>query len=182
MLTTNPDSLRPDHSAASFLPAGAFEAEDDAIATKLAAVILRQASEGQPTELRHFREAEETKTLTPDQIALNLGRARAIADRRVIRQDDPSYHVPAEAGHVHGIPEAPDGLFEKTDEELIALAQGYCTAQITDDLIVGTLLEAGYRPAAISRIWDRLKIKLAADLAKLPKPSIGALARRAHAL
>jgi hypothetical protein len=180
MLTTTPDSLRPDHSAASFIPAGAFPTEDDAIARKMAAVILRQASDGQPTELRHFREADETKALTPDQIALNIGRARAIADRRVIRQD--GVELPPEAGDVRGIPEAPDGLFEKTDEELIALAQGYCTAQITDDLIVGTLLEAGYRPAAISRIWDRLKVKLAVDLAKLPKPSIGALARRAQAL
>jgi hypothetical protein len=195
LTTTTPDSLRPDHSAASFIPAGAFPTEDDAIARKMATVILRQASDGQPTELRHFREADETKALTPDQIALNIGLARAIADRRVIRQDDPAYHVPSvgtgspERLDDRGASRAPIGqsggaaeMADQSTDELLVTALPLVAQLVTSERVSLTLIRAGLSVAQIRRIWPTLTVRAAAALAATPAPSISELLIQARAI
>jgi len=180
MLTTHPDTIRPDHSGHGFVPGAGFPVESEGVALRLATVILRQAGDGQPTSIEHFREASETRDLSSDDIARNIGRARQLADQKVIRQDDPTFG--AEAGQVHGMREATDedDLAEATDEQLLDIATGACADIVTDDAIVGHLLQRGLRPAAISRIWSRLTVRLAAGVAQLDKPSIGALAKAAR--
>lgn len=90
-LTTHPDTIRPDHSAGGFKPSTPFPLESHEVARKMATVIVRQAKDGQATELHHFRDAEETKDLTADEIAQHIVCASRIAARIVIRQDDPDY-------------------------------------------------------------------------------------------
>lgn len=180
MLSTHPDTIRPDHSGA-FVPAPGVLVESPDIARRMATVILRQASDGQPTTLHDFHEASETRELSGDDLRRNLGRAKQIADETVIRQDAADYQPPRESGHVHGIREATveDELSEASDEVLLDIARGVCGELVTDDAIVGALLQRGLRPAAISRIWSRLTVKIAADVAVLKKPSIGAIAHAA---
>jgi hypothetical protein len=182
MFNTHPDTIRPDHSAGGYFPSGPFPAESPGIVQSMATVILRQASDGQPTLIDDFRNAPETRHLSPDELRANIGKAKAIADEHVLRQDDPGYRPFTEAGAVHGMREASrdDELAEATEEQLLEIATGACASLVTDDLIVGTLLQQGFRPAAISRIWPRLTVKLAAGVAQIQKPSIGAIARAAR--
>ena len=78
----SPDTLRPDHSVAPFIPGDAAPLDDPEIARRMARVILRQAGDGQATELRHFREAEETKGLSTDELVRHLGAARRAGHSR----------------------------------------------------------------------------------------------------
>lgn len=194
----HPDTIRPETSL-GHLSSPPPALEDIGTATAMSIVILRNAGEQRGTTIEDFREAPETCHLTDDQVAANIGRARRIADARVIRQDSsgwPNGSTPEpvgqsvdeslptyvrEAGDVHGIREATaeDDLAEATDEALLTLAEQSCAQIVTDDAIVGALLQQGFRPSAISRIWDRLTARLSADVAALGKPTIGHIAARA---
>src|SRR4051812_34169073 len=105
MLATHPETLRPADVAGAILPSHAFALEKAEIARAMSRVILRNAGEQRGTSFDDFREAEETKAFTRDELVTNLPAARRIADPIVIRQDA------IEAGDVHGIPEADEGEF-----------------------------------------------------------------------
>lgn len=200
----SPDTLRPDHSVAPFIPGDAAPLDDPEIARRMARVILRQAGDGQATELRHFREAEETKGLSTDELVRHLGAARRAADAKVIRQDaigwSPERFSPLPSGEratresVRGegctdgdgdvVSATSDAqrADEMTDEQLIAIVLDFAAPQISDAALASLALEAGLRPAAIARIWDRLKARLASDLVTRPRPSLGALAAHANGI
>jgi len=170
----HPDTLRPGPAATPFLAGSPPPLEDDAIVARMATVILRQAGDGQSTEIRHFREAEETRALSDDEIARHIGAARRRADRKVIRQDA----VEANGGVEDYA--AQDAISERTDEELIGIVCEFAAPQLSDDALCGLALEAGLRPAAIARIWDRLRARLATNLVSRPAPRLGAIAARAN--
>lgn len=202
----SPDTLRPDHSVAPFIPGGAAPLDDPDIARRMARVILRQAGDGQATELRHFREAEETKGLSTDELVRHLGAARRQADAKVIRQDavgwspehkgDSAFEPASDASSPRPSGEratresvrgegcsAGDGdVASATDEQLIAIVLDFAAPQISDAALASLALEAGLRPAAIARIWDRLKARLAGDLVTRARPSLGALAAHANGI
>jgi hypothetical protein len=200
-LSTHPDTIRPDHSAGAFVPNTPFPLESPDIASRMAAVILRQANDGQATELRHFTESAETRGLTPDEIATNLGAARRIADRKVIRQDgiedDDSAVGRADAfpaaGRTEGQESEPppstvgaraaqvaDELAGFSNDELLVSALPLVTQILTGDVIVTALHSRGFSPSQISRIWPDLTVKAATEIAKLDRPSIGHIARVAR--
>ncbi len=190
----SPDTLRPDHSVAPFIPGGAAPLDDPEIARRMAQVILRQAGDGQATELRHFREAEETKGLSTDELIRHLGAARRAADAKVIRQDAVGYQAPAtsprpsgeratrDSVRGEGCGTGEDDVASATDEQLIAIVLDFAAPQISDAALASLALEAGLRPAAIARIWDRLKARLASDLVTRPRPSLGAFAAHANGI
>jgi hypothetical protein len=182
MLTA--ETLRPHDTAGAILPSHAFALEKTDIARRMADVILRNAGEQHATSFEDFREAEETRGLTRDEIVTNLPGARALADPIVIRQD-----AIIEPGNVHGIPEAPADTFiadeieelrgrvaELSDADLIDYAAQHAGPDWTDDQLAGALLAAHIGPAAISRIWDRLKVRLASTFVQRSKPTLGRLA------
>jgi len=195
MHATHPDTIRPGTSLSRFMPAPA-PIDDLAAATSMSTVILRQAGEGLGTSRDDFRAAPETCHLTDEQIEHNLGRATRMADASVIRQD--AYLPPREAGEVHGFREAPGGwpgepdgsteqsgnqgadddLSEASDAALVDIGVATCAELVTDDAIVGALLQRGLRPSAISRIWPGLMARLAAQVSSIDKPSIARLALR----
>jgi hypothetical protein len=183
MHATHPDTVRPAAPLSRFMPAAAT-IDDLAAATAMSIVILRQAGEGLGTTIEDFRAAPETCHLSGEQIEQNLGRASRIADRSVIRQDAVDYVLPDEAGGVRGIREATreDELSEATDAQLLDIAASSCGQLVTDDAIVGALLQQGLRPSAISRIWPALMARLAAEVSGLEKPSIARLAMRRREL
>lgn len=213
----SPDTLRPDHSVAPFIPGGAAPLDDPEIARRMARVILRQAGDGQATELRHFREAEETKGLSTDELVRHLGAARRQADAKVIRQDavgwspehkgDSAFEPVSDATSPRpsgeratrdlavgacaraqesvrgeGCSASEGDVASATDEQLIAIVLDFAAPQISDAALASLALEAGLRPAAIARIWDRLKARLASDLVTRPRPSLGALAAHANGI
>jgi len=179
MHATHPDTIRPGTSLSRFMPAPA-PIDDLAAATSMSAVILRQAGEGLGTSRDDFRAAPETCHLTDEQIEHNLGRATRMADASVIRQDAVDYVIPDEAGGVHGLREATpqDDLSEASDATLVDIGVATCAELVTDDAIVGALLQRGLRPSAISRIWPGLMARLAAQVSSIDKPSIARLALR----
>lgn len=179
----HPDTVRPAAALSRFMQAPS-PIDDLAAATAMSVVILRQAGEGLGTTIEDFRAAGETCHLSDEQIEHSLGRASRIADRSVIRQDAIDYVLPSEAGEVHGVREATreDELSEATDAALLDIAASSCGQLVTDDAIVGALLQRGLRPSAISRIWPALLARLAADVSRLEKPSIARLAMRRREL
>lgn len=199
MLATHPESLRPDHVSGAFIDLDTLKLEAADVARRVAGVILDVTRDlGRQPEMRDFREAEATRGLAAEAILANLPGAWAIADKTTIRQVDENWMAPqagpegwpngrspgegsdGDPGSVRGIPEAIDGMFEKTDDELLDIAAGECAGLITDDMIVGALLRRGLRPEAISRLWPRLTRKLALTVAGIAKPSIGNIAAQAQ--
>lgn len=85
--------------------------------------------------------------------------ARVLANHRFVRADD--------AG-------------EPTDEEVLAIAVDRCIGLVGTAAIITTLREARLQPRTIARMWDKITVKLATTVAKLPQPSAEDL-RRAFA-
>lgn len=62
-----------------------------------------------------------------------------------------------------------------SDEQVLAVVEDRCVGLIDVGDIIALLRKAGGSPRQIARLWDRITVKLAATIARLPHPTAAQL-------